>query len=35
MKLIDIPSVQEMDRGGVYEMVRQPKCQKRNATEMV
>ena len=28
MEWMDIPSVTEMDRGGVYEMDRQTKCQK-------
>ena len=35
MKWMDRPSVTEMDRGGVYEMDRQTKCQKNgNATDM-
>ena len=35
MKWMDRLSVTEMDRGGVYEMDRQTKCQKiLNATEM-
>ena len=34
MKWMDQSSVTEMDRGGVYEMDRQTKCQKNlNATE--
>ena len=31
MKWMDGPSVTEMDRGGVYEMDRQKKCQKNPA----
>ena len=35
IKWIDIPSVTEIDRGIVYEMERQTKCQTNgNATEM-
>ena len=35
MKWMDRPSVTEIDRGGVYEMDRQTKCQTNlNATEM-
>ena len=29
MKWMDIPSVAEMDRGGVYEIYGQTKCQKK------
>ena len=29
MKWMDRPSITELDRGGVYEMDRQTKCQKK------
>ena len=32
MKWMDRPSVAEVDRGGVYEMDRQTKCQKKEIT---